>query len=349
MLPGAHARKSVLRCAALLPRLLLFACFLAPLAAEAGPADRSVRPLPGPKPVRVTASLNLVEVSGIRDREQELDVELYLYQSWEDRSLVRSSTASGLRTMSVGKHWIPNEEFIRTHAIKRESDGTFTVAPDGQVRYAQHVWVTLSADFDLRRFPFDEHVLPISLESFSYPAAELEFVATDRSVSSENLRVVEGWRLQEIRTRVERQLYPEENTRYSRFVAEIVVKRESGYYLWKIVLPLVLIIAMSWSVFWMDPRQLEAQMAVSVTSMLAVVAFNFAIADMLPKISYVTRMDVFIVLGYVFVFGAFVENLVTHVLCRKDRFQAADRVDQRCRLFFPAVFFVQLALFLVWP
>lgn len=328
---------------------MLFSCIFGPLPLEAASGQSGARPLPGPKPIRVEARLNLVEVSGIRDREQELDVELYLYESWMDTTLAGSSTAAGPRTMPIGRHWIPNEEFVRTHRIKRDSDGTFTVDPDGTVRYAQHVWVTLSADFDLRRFPFDEHVLPISLESFSYPATELEFVQTKESVSSESLRVVEGWRLQEIRTRVERQLYPEENTRYSRFVAEIVVQRESGYYLWKIVLPLVLIIAMSWSVFWMDPRQLEAQMAVSVTSMLAVVAFNFAIADMLPKISYVTRMDVFIVLGYVFVFGAFVENLVTHVLCRKDRYDAADRVDQRCRLFFPAVFFVQLLLFLVWP
>ncbi len=302
----------------------------------------------GASSMEINAKYSLIELSDIRDREQEFDVELYLYTTWRDPTLADPSV-KGDRSVPAADHWQPNLEFMQNRQVKNESDNTLTVSPDGTAVQVQHIWTTLSTSFDLRKFPFDQHVLPVSIESFSYDAKKLTFHVEGDAVSKNNFRITDGWRLKKIRTRVEEHHYPEENTDYSRFTAELVVHRDSGYYLWKIVLPLVLIIAMSWAVFWMDPEELEARIGLAVTSMLAVVAFNFAIADTLPKISYVTRMDVFIVLGYIFIFGAFIENLVTHVLNRKDRYDDAVKLDIRCQKVLPGLFAIVLGLFLFWP
>ena len=303
---------------------------------------------PGKTTMEIRPKFTLVELSDIRDREQEFDIELYLYTSWKDPTLADPS-AKGERSVPAAEHWQPNLELMNMRDSKVESDNMLTVAADGTAVNVQHVWATLSTPFDLRKFPFDRHVLPVAIESFSFDVAKLKFVFEDESLSTNHLRLTDGWKLKEIRSRVDEHHYPEENTKYSRFIGELVVHRDSGYYLWKIVLPLVLIIAMSWAVFWMDPEELEARMGLAVTSMLAVVAFNFAIADTLPKISYVTRMDVFIVLGYVFIFGAFIENLITHILNRKDRYDDAVKLDERCQKLLPATFAVVLAAFLFWP
>jgi hypothetical protein len=302
----------------------------------------------GTSSIDVKAKFTLVELSDIRDREQEFDVELYLYTTWTDPNLAAAG-APQERSMPVSEHWQPNLEFMQNREIKNESDNQLSVAPDGTAVNVQHVWATISTPFDLRKFPFDRHVLPISIESFSFDAKKLAFVMEKEAVTTGHLRITDGWQLKEIRSRIDEHHYPEENTKYSRFTGELVVHRDSGYYLWKIVLPLVLIIAMSWAVFWMDPEELEARMGLAVTSMLAVVAFNFAIADTLPKISYVTRMDVFIVLGYVFIFGAFIENLITHILNRKDKYDDAVKLDERCQKILPGLFALTLALFLFWP
>lgn len=323
----------------------LFVAGLFSLTAAAGPPSREVHPLPTQAPVQVSVTLNVVEISDVRDKDQEFDVELYLYQTWQNPALAGGEE----REIPMAGQWMPNEELIGARAIKRETDGTLEIFEDGTVRHTQHIWATLAVDFDLRSFPFDEHALPIRVESYSYSADELSFVAAEASGASDEPRVAKGWHLEQVQTDVQLQDYPEENTQYSSFVEEVGVSRGSGYYLWKVVLPLVLIISMSWSVFWIEPTQLGPQMGVAVTTMLSVVAFNFAIANTLPKISYVTRMDLFIVMGYMFVFSAFVENLVVHTLCRRDNVEAADRLDRRCRMAFPAVFGAALVAFLAWP
>jgi hypothetical protein len=302
----------------------------------------------GTTSMELRSKYTLVEVSDIRDREQEFDVELYLYTTWKDPTLADPS-AKEERSLPIAEHWQPNLEFMQNREVKNETDNMLAVSADGTAVSVQHVWATLSTPFDLRKFPFDEHVLPISIESFSYDVNKLKFVMEKDPVTTGHLRVTDGWNVKQIRSRVDDHHYPEENTNYSRFTGELVVHRDSGYYLWKIVLPLVLIIAMSWAVFWMDPEELEARMGLAVTSMLAVVAFNFAIADTLPKISYVTRMDVFIVLGYVFIFGAFIENLMTHILNRKDRYDDAVKLDVQCQKILPALFALTLGVFLFWP
>lgn len=321
-------------------------CLLLPSTASAGPPGREVHPLPGPAPVEVSIWLNVVEVSDVRDKDQEFDVELYIYQSWHARALAGGEEKQSL---PISGNWTPNEEFIGARAIKRESDNTLEVFPDGTVRHTQHVWATLAVDFDLHKFPFDRHPLPLRVESYSYPANEVVFVHAQDEATGDRPKVTQGWKLQAVESRVELEDYPEEDTQYSSYVHELVAARASSFYLWKIILPLCLILSMSWSVFWIEPKNFGPRMSVAVTTMLSVVAFNFAIANTLPKISYVTRMDLFIVTGYVFVFGAFLENLAVHVLGRNDKNTTAARLDRRCRMAFPAVFALVLLAFLTWP
>ena len=57
---------------------------------------------------------------------------------------------------------------------------------------------------------------------------------------------------------------------YSVYEFEITAKRISAFYVWKVILPLCLIVAMSWTVFWINPAQFGPQIGMSATSMLLV-------------------------------------------------------------------------------
>ena len=56
---------------------------------------------------------------------------------------------------------------------------------------------------------------------------------------------------------------------------------ETGF---RIILPLLLIVAMSWLVFWIDPELAGPQISIAVTSMLTLIAYRFMVGGMLPKI-----------------------------------------------------------------
>jgi hypothetical protein len=67
-----------------------------------------------------------------------------------------------------------------------------------------------------------------------------------------------------------------------------------------VIAPLVLIVLVSWSVFWMDLK-LHERLGVAITALLTVVAFDFLTSDSLPKLSFTTRLDAFYNVSYIFV------------------------------------------------
>jgi hypothetical protein len=116
---------------------------------------------------------------------------------------------------------------------------------------------------------------------------------------------------------------------------------------WKVILPLFLIVLMSWSVFWIDPSSAGTQIAVATTSMLTLIAYRFAIDSQVPKVSYLTKMDQFIVVGTVLVFLTLMQVVLTSRLAQLGREKLAKRIDRFSRLIFPGMFVVALILSLI--
>ena len=130
---------------------------------------------------------------------------------------------------------------------------------------------------------------------------------------------------------------------YSRYDFKIFAHRATGYYLWKVILPLCLIFVISWCVFWINPAQYGPQVSLSATSMLTLIAFIFATTNMVPELSYLTRLDQFIVGSTILVFLALIETAVTVYFVSNERKEHALRIDRVCRLVFPLAFGVIIA------
>ena len=97
---------------------------------------------------------------------------------------------------------------------------------------------------------------------------------------------------------------------------------------------------MSWAVFWINPRYLPAQVGVSTSAVLTLIAFQFSLGYLLPKVSYLTRADQFVMGSALLVFLAFGEALLTASLADRDKSELAHRVDAGSRLLFPLAFIV---------
>ena len=64
---------------------------------------------------------------------------------------------------------------------------------------------------------------------------------------------------------------------YSSYAFEFTASRNVQHYIWKVILPLILIVAMSWTVFWIAATEVGPQLGVATTSMLTLIAYRFAI------------------------------------------------------------------------
>ena len=81
---------------------------------------------------------------------------------------------------------------------------------------------------------------------------------------------------------------------------EITIKRNWSHYAWKIMLPVFLILCVAWYVLWIPTEKYEARLNTSIIALLALIAYNFVFQDDIPKLEYLTDMDKFILLSYIF-------------------------------------------------
>ena len=126
---------------------------------------------------------------------------------------------------------------------------------------------------------------------------------------------------------------------------EFKASRYIHFYWWKVLAPLMVILFLSWAVFWIDPSQVGAQIGVSGTSILTLIAFLYKLDNVLPPVSYLTHMDHFIFTALVLVFIAYIEALVSITLAHKDKKELALKLDYSFRIAYPILFLIVIYFF----
>ena len=79
---------------------------------------------------------------------------------------------------------------------------------------------------------------------------------------------------------------------------EIDIERKSGYYLYKVILPIVIILIVCWASLWIRPQELESKLTITIVCLLSLIAYNFIIDGEIPKLAYLTIIDWIILTSY---------------------------------------------------
>ena len=116
------------------------------------------------------------------------------------------------------------------------------------------------------------------------------------------------------------------------------VERDTSFFMFKVILPLILIVMMSWLVFWIDPSLVSSQISVSVTAMLTMIAYRFALAGLLPRLNFLTIMDYFVLVSTLAVFLSMIEVIYTAYLSTNGQLEQARALDRKARLIVPLIY-----------
>jgi len=295
----------------------------APLAAAIADDDLTTL-LPPATPTRVEVALKLVGLTRVDPPSESFptfSVELLLQASWEDPRLAFDpATTRGeprryhghLAELKLDRIWDPdlaieNEEGART-VEHRELD----LYPGGRVRYVERMSVDLHANMDLRRFPFDRQALTIRLAPFSWDAAHVVLTLAPDGLSHADDHGNFEWQVLDLVGEVvlqDRARLPEP---VSVLDAAIIAERIPGFYLYKLLLPLLLIVVFTWSAFWMRAEASAGRMQRTFVALLTVVAFHHIVAGHLPKIAYLTFVDAVVYAAFLSVGATLVQVVRIH-------------------------------------
>jgi len=326
--------------------LLLLSFFITtPLEAQEGKAVQRIRtdrPDPEGTPTKVMASLYIVDLDDIDGASQTFTANVYLQLSWMDPRLATENGFS--RTFNLKDVWRPRIQLINQQKLWTSRPEVVEVGPDGTVRYGQRFWGQFSYPFNLRDFPLDKHKLEIIAASVDYDTEELNIVVDKSETGMADILTVADWRIVSWDS-FPSTYKPSPGARpVAGFVFQFEASRLVGYYIYKIILPLALVILMSWVIFWIKPVHIGTKVSVAATAMLTLIAYRFVIGDLLPRISYLTRMDIFIIGSSILVFLSLLESSVAAWLEDSGNESLALVLDFWSRWAFPMAFAVLVIL-----
>ena len=298
-----------------------------PAAAEAVVPERNpllVPPGSDSNPINVAVGLHIINIAVIDEVAENFTIDGYLVARWKDARLAYTPAGPGdfRRQFVAGQIWLPKLEMVNAATPRDKYDTAIIVSPDGTVNYAERCKATLSSKFLLRRFPFDAQRLSIIIHPFISNAHNMVFSLNDHKtwISSDldSYSSLAQWDLLQVSPYLgNAKLYDGSGIAELRF--QILARRRSPFYVWKVFVPLTLMVFLSWAAFFVEEKDLTTQVTIAVTTLLTVIAFGFAISSTMPRVPYLTYIDAFFLQCYVFVFLAMAELMTVHVTHRSER------------------------------
>lgn len=291
------------------------------------------RPDPEGVATKVYVGLFLIDLVSIDDVHQAFTADFYVVARWSDPRLAitNPSKSQMVRNFDVEDIWHPRTYIINQRKLSKLIDEYFRVDPGGNVLYVQRFIGELSAVLDLKNFPFDEQHLSIQMVSFGYSPEEIEFVLDEQRIGRREQFSLVGWSAGAGNAEVTTEYLRVQDRHLARMNFLIDVKRQEIFYIVKALIPLFLIIFMAWAVFFIDPSVIGPQIGIPTSSVFALILFNHRISALLPRVSYLTRLDRFILFSIILVFITLGEAVLTATLAHKEKKELALKIDRLAR------------------
>ena len=303
----------------------------------------STRPDPSGTPTEITVGLLLIDLTTISDVDQTVALDALLSLQWTDHRL---DAAAGCRYDYLAI-WTPGIQLFNSATVASRRPPQILVEANGRVILATRYNASVVSPAHIGDFPFDRRSIDLQLGSLNYATAEVYFSIAEQWTGRRAEMTIPDWRIGEPTADVGELELQRVGRTVSVLNFQIPAERLSEYFVYKFVFPLCLIVMMSWSAFWIDARNLNPQLALAATSMLTLIAYQFTVNSLLPKVGYLTTMDKFVLSSSFLVFLALAEALLTGRLASQGRTEAAEKVDSIARRLFPSIYLVIIVTTLV--
>jgi len=285
-------------------------------------------------PIDVEIAIKIDQISELNQKNENFTVVGNLKLSWVDNRFAYNPDTCKCNEKNhdskqfenylndAGLNW-PKFIFLNQQGRRHVQEDLVKIFPDGEVIYFERFTVTLQApDFNFSKFPFDpqEFYLRIILLE---PIQHYLFSINEEQTEIGDSLGEEEWFVTGYDYNISS--YQARNT-FTQFNLRISAHRHTEYYLFRIFIPLLLIVIVSWFIFFM--RDFARRVDISVTALLVFVAFNFTLGSDLPRLGYLTFMDNVIMIAFAVTCLGVVCNVLLRRLEVKGDRELADYFDQ---------------------
>ena len=320
--------------AVLLAAIVLVA---APVAAtaQAEPFGETLGGLAPDTPVEARVGVKIDQITEVDQRAETFSIVGRLRISWEDPALafVPEPGQPATRVLNGGEFLattraegivVPGFTVQNQQARRFAKQALVLWGSEGRATYLEEFTATLQAPhFDFRAYPFDSqvffvHVLALAPDTFVNFTPDPEFEGLGQLLGEEE------WRT----TGTESFVEPVEGLTglpSERYSFALYVERERLYYALRLILPLLLLVAVSWANLFLEDYRRRIDIAGA--NLLVLVAFNFTIGGDLPRLGYLTFLDALLSVLFLITAAMVIYNVALWRMSKNGREDGARALD----------------------
>lgn len=218
----------------------------------------------------------------------------------------------GIYLLNVGKYELATGTFTVDFYLSLKSDqdmgdqrfefmngrGSIDKITDTKTEKFYRVQGNLMTNVDLRKFPWDSHVLPIVLEHSSRTAKEVVYEPDkDQSGIDDEVRLV-GWDLKRWTTNAKLHDYKVYGESYSQYTYQLEVGRVVLASSLKTFLPVFVFLIVTLVSLLIGVEKADSRITMNTALLIAAVMFHLSIQGSLPPVGYLTLADKVMIATY---------------------------------------------------
>lgn len=331
--------------------------------------DRSDPPFWGKGVVSIFVRFKVLGLISVNTKTNSFELDLALGERWVDDRLkfdptklgslaviILSSTDEALHG-GTGPIWRPDTYFMNAVRFSATGDeiGQHTeITPKGIVFWGRKIAATFVAQFHFQYFPFDKHRLPIARSDYRYHNKQVRVswdgphAATISEEVTHPLFQISAFD----RAKVVKQFYLGP---YDCVIMNIRIERSVMSYFVKSILPVYLIVLLGCLAYRIDvhePKMVPARVGVIISCVLTQSSFGRQLTEFGPKVSYLTWMDFYVLVA--FMFNAFAMLEMGYVLLSNmnqikmpDGMHESNYIDNLMEIWVPILFTIFTAIMLM--
>jgi hypothetical protein len=283
----------------------------------------------------VQAGAYVLRMRNVSPRDGSFEVDAWLWFRW-DGDAIR-----------------PDLTFEFANGLINNRTDSQVELDDGMNYATMRVQATIFHDFDVRRYPMDNHVIQLELEDSFWDESTVVYVADTEATALDPGVSVPGWDTSLLEPSVVSHTYATsyglrsaggEFATYSRLVIPVSLERTSYSSLFKSFWVSFLAVVLGLLAFLVKADDLDARFGMGVGSIFAASANAFILADTLPATNFITLAEQINLIAVGVIFSTVFVSIWSLRLRYADREEDSLRLDRYALIFFAALFIVAVAI-----
>jgi len=311
-------------------------------------------------PLLVSSSINVRNILDISETKQQVSLETTLRFYWKDFRLVphlkylQANDSFGryvnLHPRIAKTMWMP--DIFIDQAINLRQPTYFTqpasvrLYENSLIRYSSRMNFDVACAMDFHKFPMDVQVCNVRFESFAYSSSQMQLKWLNRSLSQVNPNIqLDQF---DFRVRLEDDYKTDSyDILYPGLIMNINLSRESGYHLIQTYVPSTLFVVLGWLGLFIPISSVPGRVGMGMTTILTLTAMFSGVRQNVPKVSYVSYLDVWMVTCLIFVNSCMFEFVIILILKEKGKEKLGGKVEKFSQALIPGVFLLFNLIY--WP